>query len=95
MTTEPTPKPAAPEEPLTDPADLLMLLGRFVAACVLMVMTLALLLQREYTTAMVVGAVTFILQISTTRTWRRLREERLAKKEAREAARAEEAEVSA
>lgn len=95
MPTELTPKRTAKQEPLTDPADLLALLGRFMAACVLMVMTFALLLQRHYVIGMVTGAVTLFLQMATTHTWRRLRNERLAKLAEREAALAKETEVSA
>jgi hypothetical protein len=95
MPMEPTSKPTTNQEPLTDPADLLALLGRFMAACVLMVMTLALLLQRHYMIAIITGGVTLLLQLATTRTWRRLREERLTKLAEREARQAQETEASA
>lgn len=93
MPTEPTSKPVEKQEPLTDPADLLALLGRFMAACVLMVMTLALLLQKQYALATITGGVTLFLQLATTRTWRRLREERFAKQAERKAAQETEASV--
>lgn len=71
-------------EPLTDAADLFALVGRFVASFVLMVLTIMLIMKQSYGPAVICGTVSLFMQVATTRMWRRLREEREAKKAARD-----------
>lgn len=78
--------------PLTDPADLFTLLGRFMATVVLFMMTVAFLVNDEPSKrvfAIPFGTVTLLVQFAAIRLWRRLRDERLAAKEARAQAIAE------
>jgi|GEM_PF-5172518 hypothetical protein len=76
-------KPAVKPEPLTDPADLLALLGRFMSGSFLMIMTGVLILRQVWVMAAICGVLTILLQLSTTQLWRKLREERQEKLAAR------------
>lgn len=80
-------KPADPlNEPLTSPADLWMLFGRYMASLILMLMTIVFIIHPDPTRrvfAVPFGCVSLLLQFATIRLWRRLRDERLLAKEAR------------
>jgi hypothetical protein len=65
--------------PLTEPADLMALIGRFCATCVLGTLTVAFFWRGERLYGVVLAIVTLILQVLTVRLWRHLREERAAK----------------
>jgi hypothetical protein len=71
--------PATNHQSLTDPVDLLALLGRFSAAVFLFLVTIALLGLKRYDIAILTGGGSLLLQLATHRMWRRLRDERLAK----------------
>jgi len=73
-------------KPLTKPADLLILFGRYLASLVLIVATLIHLFQQNYVGAAIAGSASLFLMWATVRLWRRLRDERIAARAAREAA---------
>jgi hypothetical protein len=74
---------AAGTGPLTKPADLLMLFGRYIASLVLLVSTLVHIFQRNVVGAAFAGTASLLLLWTTVRLWRRLRDERMAAKAAR------------
>lgn len=80
------PSPNAKPESITNPADLLVLLGRFSAGSFLFLMTMALIFMKRYDVAILTGGASLLLQVATHRLWRRLRDERLAKLAERAAA---------
>jgi hypothetical protein len=76
-------------KPLTDPAELFTLFGRFVAAWILTFMTVAFLINGDDNKrifAVPFGCASLIVQFATVRLWRKLSRERLANKVAREEA---------
>jgi hypothetical protein len=64
--------------PLTDPADLFALLGRFVGTAVLFVVSATLLLRQEWRSLAFSAPAMFVMQFMTIRLWRKLRDERAA-----------------
>jgi hypothetical protein len=91
MTSTPVPSSTDPASvgvpqttgPLTDPAELVALLGRFVACVVMFILTIAAFV--KHATLIGVGIAIFSLfyQRATLRMWRRLRDERMAAEAAR------------
>ncbi len=79
-TTQDTQKP---DTPLTDPSDLLALAGRFFGSVILTFFSVLCLIRHEYGALVGTAAGSLFLQWMTVRLWRRLRDERLAAKEAR------------
>jgi hypothetical protein len=73
-------------QPLTRPADLLMLFGRYIASLILLVFTLIHILQQNVGGAVFTGLASLFLLWTTFLLWRRLRNERMAAKAARDAA---------
>ena len=76
-----SPLPAAPAtdgrpRPLTNPADLFALLGRFVACLVMYGFTLTYAIQGRLPQVLLFGAGGLLLQFTSIRLWRRLRKER-------------------
>ena len=72
-------------KPLTDPADLFRLLGRFGASLALFLITIVHLAMQRWVEAAVVGLISMGMQFWTLQLWRRLRKEREAAKAARAA----------
>ena len=66
----------APYKPLTDPAELLTLLGRVVICFVLAALTISLLVKQQIAFALFVGAISLFVQRITIKMWRRMRDER-------------------
>jgi hypothetical protein len=77
---------AAGIKPLTDPADVLRLLGRYLASLVLLVATLVHIFQGNVVGAAFAGIASLVLLWTTFLLWRRLRAERMAAKAARDTA---------
>lgn len=88
MIPDPPRAPAAPGRPapLTDPADLWTLLGRFCASLILTTMTIVNLFAHHYLLAAFTGIASFLFQRAAIRLWRRLRDERIEKSAARSGA---------
>lgn len=78
-----TAPPPRPDAPLTDPADLLSLAGRFFGSIILSFFALLCLVKHEYGALVGTAAGSLFLQWMTVRQWRRLRDERIAAKAAR------------
>lgn len=70
--------PPSYPKPLTDPVDLLTLLGRGVICLVLAALTIALLVRQVFGFALFVGIISLIVQRMTYKLWKRLRDERMA-----------------
>jgi uncharacterized SAM-binding protein YcdF (DUF218 family) len=65
------------EQPITDPADLINLIGRFVLTLVLNVLIVLALLRREWVSVGVLSLVSLYVHRVTILLWRRLRDERV------------------
>ena len=70
----------APQKPLTDPADLFRLLGRFGASVAAFFITLINFFMQRWMEGAIFAFVSLILQLWTLQLWRRLRNERIAAK---------------
>jgi hypothetical protein len=70
-------KPITNPEPVTDPADLINLIGRFVLTLVLNVLIVLALLRREWISVGVLSLVSLYVHRVTILLWRRLRDERI------------------
>jgi hypothetical protein len=70
------------QRPLTEPADLFRLLGLFGASVAVFFVGFVNLVLQRWTEGIVFGVAALILQFGTMRIWRKLRDERIAKKEA-------------
>jgi hypothetical protein len=79
-------KMASPSEkaaPLTDPVDLIALLGRFIGTVVLFIVSGTLLLRHEWRGLAFSAPAMFVMQFLTIRLWRKLRDERVEKEKLR------------
>ncbi len=67
-------------KPLTNPADIMTLLGRFGACIVLMGMTIAYLFKgKQYVVfGLILAVISLVCNLATAKLWRRLRDERIA-----------------
>jgi hypothetical protein len=65
-------------KPLTDPADLITLLGRFMACGVLFILTVVALCMRYFTLGIGMALFSLFWQRATLKMYRRLRDERAA-----------------
>ena len=78
---EPTPplltKPITKQKPLTDPIDLLALLGRVLGTLVLLLVSATLLFRHQWSALYLSVPAMFAMQFLTIRFWRKLRDERL------------------
>lgn len=88
------------EKPLTDPADLMQLLGRMLASTVLFCLTIFWILRtvldhnvKNVTMLTTTGIISLMLQRATVKLWRRLRDERMEAEAARAAEKAAAASV--
>ncbi len=77
-TQEQNPVSPPPYKPLTDPVDLITLLGRGVICLVLAALTIVLLVRQVFAFALFVGIVSLVVQRMTYKLWKRLRDERIA-----------------
>jgi hypothetical protein len=64
------------QKPLTEPADILLLLGRYFASLIMGCLACTYLMQQNLTAASVYGGISLGLQFWTVLLWRRLRRER-------------------
>ncbi len=74
-------------EPITDPADLVHLLGRFFLCLVANILVLYSLVQRSWISVAVLSAGSLFLHRTTIILWKKLSAERLAKLDQKEAQR--------
>ncbi|MDX1934307.1 MAG: hypothetical protein SFU56_17025 [Capsulimonadales bacterium] len=72
------PKTTRKPKPLTDPADLLRLGGRFFGTLILYVISFSYLIKQDYPGAAAMALLAIALQIWTIRLWRYLRDQRVA-----------------
>lgn len=77
-------EPRTRPEPLTDPADLFNLIGRFFLTLVLNVLILFSLFQRNFVSVAVLSLASLFMHRATILLWKRLRNERLAAEQERE-----------
>ena len=77
-------------KPLTDPTDLMTLLGRFGACFVLFLLTVVSFFQRHLVLGLVMAVASLFTQRATIRLWRRLRDERVLADVARDDVKPEE-----
>jgi hypothetical protein len=68
---------AGREKPLTDPTELMTLLGRFGACAALLVVTVAAFVKQNLPLGLVLALVSLIVQRATVKLYRRLRDERI------------------
>ena len=83
--TTPTETPSRPgtDAPLTDPADLLALAGRFLGSVILTFFSILCLVRHTYEAMIGTAAGALFLQFLTVKLWRKLRDERIEAKIAR------------
>ena len=74
-------------EPMTDPADLLHLLGRFFLCLVANILVVYSLVQRSWVSVAVLSAASIFIHRTTTVLWKKLSAERLEKLAQRQAQR--------
>lgn len=74
-------------EPMTDPADLLHLLGRFFLCLVVNILVVYSLVQRSWVSVAVLSAASIFIHRTTIVLWKKLSAERLEKLAQREAQR--------
>jgi uncharacterized protein (DUF58 family) len=70
-------KTLPPVKPLTDPVDLVALLGRLVGATVLFLVSATFLFSKNWRGLAFSAPAAFVMQYLTIRLWRKLRDERV------------------
>jgi hypothetical protein len=79
------PQPRSNEpKPLTEPADLLRLIGRFFATLILYIFALTYLFKQDMGGALILAIFALLMQFWTMSLWRNLRDQRIAAKATRD-----------